>query len=140
MSRILLAIDGSPYTKRVLAYLGAHEELLGTGHDYTALTVLAPLPTYVGNCIPGPLDDYYHQEAERLMASVRDFARRHHWTLHERYVVGDPGDAIAEQATSGHHDLVVMGTHGHSNLLNVVMGSVATRVLARCKIPVLLIR
>jgi nucleotide-binding universal stress UspA family protein len=36
-------------------------------------------------------------------------------------------------------DLIVMGTHGHSALGNVVMGSVATGVLARCKAPVLLI-
>ena len=36
-------------------------------------------------------------------------------------------------------DLIVMGTHGHSSLTNLVLGSVATGVLARCKIPVLLI-
>jgi nucleotide-binding universal stress UspA family protein len=33
-----------------------------------------------------------------------------------------------------------MGTHGHSALTNVVLGSVATRVLAQCRIPVLLVR
>jgi nucleotide-binding universal stress UspA family protein len=36
--------------------------------------------------------------------------------------------------------LIVMGSHGHSSLGNVVLGSVANRVLARCKTPVLLIR
>jgi len=33
-----------------------------------------------------------------------------------------------------------MGTHGHSSLGNVILGSVASGVLARCKVPVLLIR
>ena len=41
---ILLAVDGSPYTKKMLAYLAAHNEMLGTDHTYTALTVQAQLP------------------------------------------------------------------------------------------------
>jgi nucleotide-binding universal stress UspA family protein len=35
---------------------------------------------------------------------------------------------------------VVLGSHGHSALGNLVMGSVATQVLAHCKVPVLLVR
>jgi nucleotide-binding universal stress UspA family protein len=33
-----------------------------------------------------------------------------------------------------------MGSHGHGTLGNLVMGSVATQVLAGCKVPVLLVR
>jgi nucleotide-binding universal stress UspA family protein len=36
--------------------------------------------------------------------------------------------------------LVVLGSHGHSALGNLVMGSVATQVLAECKVPALLVR
>jgi len=42
--KILLAIDGSPYTKKMLAYLTTHEELMAGTHEYTALTVQTPLP------------------------------------------------------------------------------------------------
>ena len=42
---ILLAVDGSAYTKKMLAYLATHEELLGGTHEYTVLTVQMPLPT-----------------------------------------------------------------------------------------------
>jgi nucleotide-binding universal stress UspA family protein len=35
---------------------------------------------------------------------------------------------------------VMMGTHGHGPLGNLVMGSVATKVLASCEVPVLLVR
>ncbi|WP_280156486.1 universal stress protein [Piscinibacter sp. XHJ-5] len=37
-------------------------------------------------------------------------------------------------------DLIVMGTHGHTALGHVVLGSVASGVLARCKAPLLLVR
>jgi hypothetical protein len=44
--KILLPVDGSEFTKRSLAYVAAHDELLGKGHDFVALTVVPPLPTH----------------------------------------------------------------------------------------------
>ena len=52
----------------------------------------------------------------------------------------DVADAIAKLADGGGFDLLMMGSHGHGNLVNLVMGSVATQVLASCKVPVLLVR
>jgi len=34
----------------------------------------------------------------------------------------------------------VMGSHGHGALANLTLGSVSTKVLARCGVPVLLVR
>jgi hypothetical protein len=42
--KILVAADGSPYTKRMLAYLAAHDEWLGDRHQYTLLHVVARAP------------------------------------------------------------------------------------------------
>jgi nucleotide-binding universal stress UspA family protein len=53
---------------------------------------------------------------------------------------GHAPDVIAKLADKGKFDLVVMGSHGHSNLMNLVMGSVTNQVIARCKAPVLLVR
>ena len=50
------------------------------------------------------------------------------------------GEQIAKQADTGKYDLVMMGSHGHSALGNLVMGSVATQVLAHCGVPVMLVR
>ena len=41
---------------------------------------------------------------------------------------------------TGEFDLIVMGSHGHNALSSLVMGSVATKVLANCSVPVLLVR
>ncbi|MGH7766630.1 MAG: universal stress protein, partial [Candidatus Binatia bacterium] len=37
-------------------------------------------------------------------------------------------------------DLIVMGTHGRTGVLRMLVGSVASRVIARSRIPVLVIR
>ena len=54
--------------------------------------------------------------------------------------VGQAGELIAKFADAGKYDLLVMGSHGHGALGNLVMGSVATKVLANCGVPVLLVR
>ncbi|MBV5332884.1 universal stress protein, partial [bacterium] len=53
---------------------------------------------------------------------------------------GPAGETIATFADNEAADLVIMGSHGHGSLVNLVMGSVATKVLAKCKAPVLLVR
>ena len=47
---------------------------------------------------------------------------------------------LTDTAKRGKFDLVVMGSHGHGLFRNLVLGSVATRVLAACTVPVLIIR
>ena len=42
--KILLAVDGSPHTKKMLAYLATHMETFGSDSTFTALTVEPPLP------------------------------------------------------------------------------------------------
>ena len=49
---------------------------------------------------------------------------------------GSPHALAAEQR----YDLIAMGTHGHTALANLVLGSVATKVLATAPVPVLLLR
>jgi nucleotide-binding universal stress UspA family protein len=55
------------------------------------------------------------------------------------HAVGHAAEAIASVVDAEKPDLIVMGTHGHSALGNMLLGSVASGVLARCQVPVLLI-
>ena len=50
------------------------------------------------------------------------------------------GDVIAEYLAAHPADLLVMGSHGRGALKAVLLGSVATRVAARCKLPLLIAR
>ena len=138
---IPLAVDGRTYTKRMLAYLATHSELFATGNDYTVLTVQPQLPprarAAVGKAV---VDQYQLEEAEKVLAPVTKFLLRHGIDAKTTWKVGHAGDTIAKFAESGKFDLLVMGSHGHGTLANLVMGSVATAVLAHCKVPVLLVR
>ena len=139
--KILLAVDGSTYTKKMLAYLTTHDELFGVRNDYTLLTVQPPLPSRARAAVGKEVvDSYYAEETQKVMAPITEFLAHHNLTAKSEWKVGHVGETIASFADEGKFDLLVMGSHGHGAIGNLVMGSVATQVLSRCKVPVLLVR
>jgi nucleotide-binding universal stress UspA family protein len=139
--KILLAVDGSTYTKKMLAYLTTHNELFSTNNEYTVFTVQAALPPRARAAVGKEIvAKYYQDEAEKVLAPVTKFLLRHKIDAKSGWKIGHAGESIAEAAETGKFDLLVMGSHGNGTLVNLVMGSVATQVLSHCKVPVLLVR
>jgi len=139
--KILAAVDGSPYTKRMLAYLAAHDEWLGPHHEYTLIHAVPAVPPRAAAVLEREtLKAYYDDSAERIFKPIRTFFTRQ--GLQASYVtkVGQAAEIISEMAKKGRYDLLILGSHGHGTLTNLVMGSVATKVLANCDAPTLLIR
>jgi nucleotide-binding universal stress UspA family protein len=138
---IILAVDGSAFTKKMLAYLATHDELFNTGNRDTLLTVNPQLPPRARAAVGKEVvESYQREESEKVLSPVSKFLLRHDVNAKALAKVGHAGEVISKTADSGKFDLVVMGSHGHGTLGNLVMGSVATQVLAHCKVPVLLVR
>lgn len=138
--KILLAVDGSPYTKKMLAYLTTHE-LFSRGNDYTVFTVQPLLPPRAQAAVGREIvNQYYAEEAEAVLAPAHKFLLRHGIDAKTTWKTGRVGETIAKFAESEKFDLLILGSHGHGALVNLVMGSVANQVLAQCEVPVLLVR
>ena len=139
--KILVAVDGSAYTKRMLAYLAAHEEWLGELHDYTVVHVVPAVPPRAAAVLDkAVLKAYYDDEAEKVLKPIRNFMGKQGLKAEFLVKVGHAADVIAASATKGKYDLLIMGSRGHGALGNLVLGSVATKVMAHCGVPVLLVR
>jgi len=140
--KILVAADGSPYTKRMLAYLAAHDESFGSKQNqFTVLTVVGPIPARAASALSKPIvHEYYADEAEATFKPIRAFFSKQGVEAQFEHRVGNAGDQIAAVARKGKFDLVVMGSHGHGALARLVVGSVTGRVLASCEVPVLVVR
>lgn len=139
--KILLAVDGSPYSKKMLAYLATHEGMFSPANDYLVLTVQGALPSRARAALGKEVvDRYYAEESEKVVAPVVKFLMRHGINAKSSSKVGAAGALIAKMAEDGKFDMVVMGSHGHGAWANLVMGSVATQVLAQCTVPVLMVR
>jgi nucleotide-binding universal stress UspA family protein len=137
--KILLAVDGSDYTKRMLAYLAAHDEMLGAHNSFTVLTVVPAVSPDVTHFIDhAVLTAHYKEQADKVLRPIGAFVEQNKWRAELRHEVGHAADVIANAAKEV--DLVVLGSHGHSALGSLFLGSVASGVLARCKTPTLIVR
>ena len=139
--KILVAVDGSPYTKRMVAYLAAHDEWLGAHHEYTVVHAVPPVPpSAIRVLAKATLKSYYDESAEKVLKPIRSFFDKQGLKAQFVSKVGPAAEMIADLANKGDYDLLMLGSHGHGTLGNLVMGSVATKVLAHCRTPVLLVR
>jgi nucleotide-binding universal stress UspA family protein len=142
--KILAAVDGSAATKRMVAYLSAHDEWLGTHHRYSFVTVVPAVPPRAAAVLEkSVLEGYYNEQAEAVFKPLRKFVAQRGIDAEFVAQVGPAAEKICKLADSskgGRYDLVLMGSRGHGRLMNLVLGSVATQVLAGCDVPVLLVR
>ena len=139
--KILIAVDGSEHTKKMLAYLAAHDEWRSEAQTYTVMhTVLAVPPRAASYIDSTSIKDYYEAEAQKVFKSIKTFLSKAGIEADYVYKVGHPANEIANLAAKGKYDLVMLGSSGHGALGNLVMGSVATKMLALSTVPVLLVR
>ena len=139
--KILLAVDGSQYTQRMLDYVAAHKDALGGANSYTVFHAVLAVPPHAASFVSrATLHGYYEDEARRVIDPIRSFLQDKGIEAEYRHQSGQPSEQICALAQEGGFDLLVMGSHGHGALSNLVLGSVATQVLARCSVPVLLVR
>ncbi len=66
-----------------------------------------------------------------------------HCPLSENRIIvtaGDPVNEITKIAEQGHFDLIIMGTHGHGEFGKIMLGSTASGVISKSRVPVLVAR
>jgi nucleotide-binding universal stress UspA family protein len=139
--KIVLAADGSKYTKKALAFIATHEALAGDGGELVVLNVQVPMPPRVRAMVGAAEVAAYHQEeADKVLDPIRKFLARKGIPHRCLWVVGTPADQILRTAEKEGAHLIALGTHGYGLLGRAVMGSVAQRVLVDAGVPVLLVK
>ena len=139
--KILVAVDGSKYTRRAVDYLISHREQFGGLPELTLVNVQYALPNHIAASLGKSMaGKFYADEWRKATALAKRLLDRAKIPYREANLIGEPGTVIAAQAAKGKFDLVVMGSHGHSSLANLVLGSCASKVLSLSKVPVLILR
>lgn len=139
--KVLLAVDGSQYTKKALAFLVTHENLCGPTDELHVLHVQLPVPARVKTMLGAREVAAYHaEEAAKVLAPIERFLQKHAIPFSASWLVGSPPKEILLAAKRDMAHLVVMGTHGHGLLGRALMGSIAQRVVTDCEVPVLLVK
>ena len=145
LKHILLATDGSAASDNAAVY--AVNLARTYGAKLTALHAVAPYPyAGVGEENRGGLMAYAaaaQQEAALANTKVAVMCAQDgalvdfHTAVVESKAVAT---GIVEYAQSESVDLIVVGSHGRSGIARMLLGSVASRVLAESTVPVLVAR
>jgi nucleotide-binding universal stress UspA family protein len=139
--KILIAADGSPFTRRMLAFIANHDAWLDPRHHYTVLHCVPAIPHRAAAFVDtAKARAFYRDDAEAVLKPIRTFFKRHGLAATFVHRIGPAGPMIARFAAQQTFDLIMLGTHGRGAVAGLVMGSVATQVVSRCRTPVLLVR
>jgi nucleotide-binding universal stress UspA family protein len=139
--KILLAVDGSDYTRRMLDYVCRNRALFDPSHEYVLFNTQPDIPPHARSMLDaGTVQAYHRDEAQKVLQPAVATLEAQGLKATSQWKTGPAGDTIAAFADQGKFDMVIMGSHGHRALARLVMGSVANEVLAGCGVPVLLIR
>lgn len=139
--KLLIAADGSAYTKKALAFLVTHEGLCGPSDELVVLNVQPPIPARVKRMVgASTVNDYHAEEANKVLKPIEKFLEKHKLHFKTVWAVGSAANEVLNVASREKTHLIVMGTHGHGLLGRAVMGSVAQRVMTEAEIPVLLVK
>jgi nucleotide-binding universal stress UspA family protein len=145
--RILVPLDGSPPSEASLAPAVALSRAFAAWTCFvTVVPTIATVPidrAPTALLLPGATAASLEIEEEAVatyLAALVARLRAEGLSAEAQVRRGDPAWEVSETADRLSVDLLVMATHGRSGIGAVWAGSVASRIAARCRRPMLLVR
>ena len=143
---ILVPTDGSPRSNRAIKSAAELARICSA-----SLTIFHAIPAYrtpyyvEGMSFAWPSETQYlkgtDREARKLLGRARTLAAKEGIAVTTTQVhSNDISQAIVGAANKARADLVVMASHGRKGLDKLLLGSETQKVLARTRIPVLVVR
>jgi nucleotide-binding universal stress UspA family protein len=137
---VLAAVDMSEPSANALRVAGAVGVI--SGARPTLLHGFLPMAKgrFIGEADDATIDGYVATERQRAMDELIAFLVDHGlsnqgWSL--RLEEGGAGEVISRAVGEMHPDLVILGTHGRSGLLKVLLGSVTEQALRSLNVDIL---
>ena len=137
----LVPIDFSEYADQALAYAIRLASTLDA--QLTLLHVMQPLPMAgvdMGVTLPATYLQEVEAEVQRSMEAALARVTAAGLTGEQVVLYGVPFQEIIGTAKARQVDLIIMGTHGRTGLLHVLLGSVAEKVVRLAPCSVLVVR
>jgi nucleotide-binding universal stress UspA family protein len=141
--KILVASDGSKNALRAVKHAA---ELLKNSTDKTKSITLISVhddaglrhaKAFVGKeAVADYLRELSEKELKPSMKVLNDLGIKHDMVM----LVGNASQEIVAQGQKGKYDMIVLGSKGRSAIADMLLGSVAQRVLTQAKQPVMLVK
>lgn len=138
--KFLIAVDGSDTSINAFERVISMSRQWGGEHQFVLINVQQPIPHADAFGLTAGMDGPLLQQlGERELERATLIAGQLGLSFEARTEIGPAAHRVAEIADEVNADMIVLGSKGRSNLANVLVGSVASRVPNYTKRPVLLI-
>jgi nucleotide-binding universal stress UspA family protein len=141
--KILVAVDGSQCSLKAVSNLIEHVNWYNGPLTVELVYVNPPLP-YEGRvgAVVGKrqIARYYQEEGEVALAGAIKMLDAAGIRYTANILRGSIAEVIARHAKARKCDIIFIGTHGRTAAGNMLLGSVANKVLHIADVPVLLVR
>ena len=142
--KIVIGVDDSKYSQAAVRYLK-----LMKWPDGTRVIVVSAAPELVPvySEVYAPAALYSEQLMEDLLkvhqqiaaATVKELTAAG-FATESQVLLGDPRAVVVDVARSEHADLVIVGSHGHTGIAKVLLGSVASHIVSHAPCSVLVVK
>ena len=141
--RILLAVDGSAPSQAAIDEIA--ERPWPTSSTVRVMSVVTPyIPPAIefvpGAFAPQEVLQEHEQNAQEITARAAARLNRSGLLVDTAVRQGDPRTVIVDEATEWGATLIVVGSHGHTGLTRLLLGSVAQAVVAHAPCSVEVVR
>lgn len=140
---ILIPCDGSTPALHAVKYAAQLLTSLQAGaHHITLLSVHEDAGLRHAKSMVGQeaVTEFLRAQGEKDLKAARKLLSSRGIAYEEALCTGHVAQQIVAFAQRGKFDLIVMGSKGRSGIADLLLGSVAQRVLASAKQPVLLVK
>jgi nucleotide-binding universal stress UspA family protein len=140
--KVLVPIDGSQNALRALRHVLDTRSWYSEPLEVHLLNVqLQVVSGAVKMFIPqDQLNEFYEEQGQAALKPARELVQASGVAHHARVGVGDAAATITAYARDQGCALISMGTRGLGSIGNMLLGSVATKVIHLADVPVLLIK
>ena len=143
LHRILVPTDFSKFSQIALTYASALAEKF-TAALYL-LHVVQDLAVFIPDMItvappPAPTVEQMTKAVQDAFDRIVKENKLDRFPIHREVREGTPFYEIVRYAKEQKIDLIIMGTHGHTGLTHMLLGSVTEKVVRKAPCPVLTIR
>jgi nucleotide-binding universal stress UspA family protein len=143
LHRILVPTDFSKSSDNAVKYAAAFAEKFGAElhvlHVVQDLALFIPEAVLITPVMMPPLDQFKAAAQTALDKAIKDLNLTG-FKVQTEVAQGVPFTEIIRAAREKDVDLIVMGTHGHTGIVHMLLGSVAEKVVRKAPCPVLTVR
>jgi len=112
-------------------------ELGGIDAQYTLIHVVETVGALMYG---GHVDDHETTIDEKLLLEYKDMLSQKGFKIETELGFGKPNTVIPKIINAGNFDILVMGTHGHTGLKDILFGTTVDKLRHKISIPLLIVK